>query len=179
MLVIFALLFSAVLYSKPQHDEYFLKAVFIMRINDYITWPNWKINNAKKSFKIGVLGKSRIIKTLESIYKDKKVFNKKVDIAKIPKNNYKKFIKELNILFIAIKNKNTIKSCVKLAKKYNILLIGDSPNFAKLGIHINFYIKNNRLRFEINRASLLQSNLSVSSVLLSLAKLVNSGDIVE
>jgi hypothetical protein len=52
------------------------------------------------------------------------------------------------------------------------LIVAHARDFAKLGAMINFYLDDERLRFEINPAALKRENLQAGSQLLNLAKLV-------
>lgn len=58
------------------------------------------------------------------------------------------------------------------ADKEHVLLIGEGPEMAGLGVHIGFFSDMNRLRLEVNRKSLEASGLKVSFRLLEVAKIV-------
>ncbi len=167
--LLISLLFSS---TQSEEEEYSLKAQFIRKINNYIEWPNTKSNNQlSKYFNIGIIGETPIFKSLKQIYKNQKLLNKDIKIKKV---KYYKDLQSFDMVFVSEKNKDEILKIVNISKKYKILLIGDTKNFAQYGIHINFYIKNEKIRFQINRNSLLDSGLSASSFLLSLAKIVNT-----
>ena len=50
--------------------------------------------------------------------------------------------------------------------------MGEEPGFAERGGTINFFLEENRIRFEINTEVAKQDQLKISSKLLSLAKIV-------
>ena len=52
------------------------------------------------------------------------------------------------------------------------MTMGDVSGFAQHGVMINFYMEHNKVRFEINEDRVKDSNLSVSSQLLKLARIV-------
>ncbi len=175
LLVVVSVFFSQLLNSASQYDEYTLKAVYIKKFNNYIDWPKEKLKCKKINyFTIGIIGKTPIYEKLTALYKNQKVFNKKVRIIKIKKLKNNSKISSFNVIFIAIKNRKKIKKIVNFSKKNSILLISDSPHYCQYGIHINFYVEKNKIKFEINRNALIQSKLSTSSVLLSLAKIVHT-----
>ena len=53
-----------------------------------------------------------------------------------------------------------------------LLLVGEEPGFAEQGGTINFFLDENKIRFEINIETAKQDQLKISSKLLSLAKIV-------
>lgn len=55
----------------------------------------------------------------------------------------------------------------------NVLTVADTPGLGARGAAVNFYMSDDKLRFEINRESLKRSGLYVSSQLLKLATLVD------
>ncbi len=165
-----SILFSPPLMTDPQAHEFAMKALYIKKFNNYIEWPEWKINDQSKStFRIGIIGKNPIFGKLKYVFKETVLFQKKVSVEYANKpDEYSEF----NIIFISSGQLNQIPRLVEIAKKHCILLIGDTPGYAEAGVHINFFIRKTKLRFQINRKSLLRSKLSASSFLLSLAVLV-------
>jgi hypothetical protein len=77
-----------------------------------------------------------------------------------------------HILFISSYEKRHIQEILKSIKGLNILTIGDTDGFARKGIVINFYTEGQKIRFEINLDAAKRANLTISSRLLSLARIV-------
>ena len=55
---------------------------------------------------------------------------------------------------------------------FHLRLVGEEPGFADEGGTVNFFLEENRIRFEINTEVAKQDQLKISSKLLSLAKIV-------
>jgi hypothetical protein len=53
-----------------------------------------------------------------------------------------------------------------------VLVVGDGPQFAARGAHLNFYVEADRVRFEANVRAIRRDPVHVSSKLLRLARLV-------
>ena len=53
-----------------------------------------------------------------------------------------------------------------------MMLVGERDGFADDGAHINFYLLEERVKFEVNVDSVKRSGLEVSATLLKLAKIV-------
>jgi hypothetical protein len=55
----------------------------------------------------------------------------------------------------------------------SLLTIGDAPGFAGAGGMVGLYTEDGKMRFEINARSVQRSSLTISSQLMSLARIVN------
>ena len=69
--------------------------------------------------------------------------------------------------------KDNSPNIIAFSKDKPILTIGDYDKYAENGVLINFYIEDNKIRFEINETALSLSGLHSSYLLLNLAKIVN------
>ncbi len=80
-----------------------------------------------------------------------------------------------HILFISAAADAKVKAeaLAKLQSK-GILLVGEETGLVQQGAVVNFYVENNKVRFEINVETAKQQQLKVSSKLLSLAKIVGT-----
>jgi hypothetical protein len=65
-----------------------------------------------------------------------------------------------------------LEEIFRLVKGLPILTIGESPNFAHRGGIINFIVVDDKIRFEVNVEAAKQADISISSRLLALAKIV-------
>jgi hypothetical protein len=53
-----------------------------------------------------------------------------------------------------------------------VFLVGEEPSFIQQGGVANFFLEENRIRFEVNAEAAQHKQLKISSKLLSLAKIV-------
>jgi hypothetical protein len=74
-----------------------------------------------------------------------------------------------HIVFVSNSEKAIIDQIVSRATSSPVLTIGDTEGYFNSGIGINFIVKDNKIRFEINNSSIMKSGLKVSSELLDLA----------
>ena len=81
-------------------------------------------------------------------------------------------IKGCKILFIGNSETGRLDQILETAKGSIILTVGDTTGFARRGVMINFYLENNKLRFEINPQAASRAGLWISSNLLKIAKIV-------
>ncbi len=157
--------------ALSQSEEYMMKAVAFEKLSMFITWPaRSSENNASREFIIAVLGQNPFGNILEEVYKNGKINGKKVKI------NYISSIQKLtdcNILFIP---KIKISELQKVLDRLNgqpVLTVTDTEGFAQAGSFVNFYISENKLRFEINQKGMHDAGFSIDYRLLRVSKVLN------
>ncbi len=151
--------------AKPADREYTIKAGLIIKFLDFIEWPTGEIKkNNNPQYKLCILGKNRF-ENLFSHGKVKIILRVNVDDQEI---------KSCNIIFIAGENLLQLKRAIKELKNHPALIIGESENHGRLGADINLIKKQNKIKFEINRGSLKNKGLKISSYLLNLAIIVGN-----
>ena len=159
-----------------QTTEYKLKAVFLERFTRFIEWPDpdSRFTDTTKSFNISVIGENPFGSALDDLYSNTKIKNKKVKIIYISKISE---IDSCQILFISNSKEKSLDAILDYTKGKPILTVSDHDGFAEKGVIINFYIANNKIRFEINENSLIQSNLYMSYLLLNVANIVKGKEV--
>ncbi|MDK2977409.1 MAG: hypothetical protein PWP52_123 [Bacteroidales bacterium] len=158
------------LQGVSQASIYVLKAVYLEKFSRFITWPKESlIDNPDEPFIISVIGETPLTENLIQIYAIQKIKNKRVIIKNIHNLNE---IQGSHILFIAESEKKNIDQIIAITKQQPILTIGETKGFAEKGVLINFFEKDNKLRFEINETAVLKSPLQMSFYLLNSAKIV-------
>lgn len=168
--ILFSLLILFGLNTYAQTDEYAIKAAFIEKFTRFIDWPqSSNVNNNSKPIVVSVIGTNPFGKKLNEIYSTNKIKNKNVQIRYISKISE---IEGCDILFISTSKKNEILDLLAYTQDKPILTISDTEGYEDVGVIINFYLENNKIRFEINETALSQSGLKSSFMLLNLAKIV-------
>ncbi|MBE9469173.1 MAG: YfiR family protein [Bacteroidetes bacterium] len=168
IILLLYLLFANAL--QAQVSEYNHKAAFIERFTRFIEWPN---SIERDTFKLAVIGKTPLKATLSELFIDLKIKGHNVEL--IYTNNLNDLTK-VNLIFISKSEKKRINEILAFTDKYPILTIGDSKGFCDKGVHINMYVDDNYIRYEINQDAIEKSDLKVSSQLLSSAKIIKSND---
>lgn len=152
-----------------QHGEYEVKAAFLYNIARFVEWPQ-KVSPSSNatSFHMCVYGKNPFAGALEAI-KGKEIGGKKIIIQHI---NPLDHAQSCQMLFISASEQNDLKHVISGLSDHPVLTIGDTPGYARNGVIVNFYLEQNKVRFEINIQAAKQSGLKVSSKLLALAKII-------
>ena len=150
------------------YDANTLKAVWIFKFTHFIKWPD-QSNSAHNIFRIGVLKDEAFKEYLEEIYSEYSPYGNEVSIQDISSLDS---LNDIHILYIPDKQLKELDKIRTAAYDHSILLIGDSKGYAENGVHINFFIKDNKVRFEINESAMHDAGFFVSYKLLNIAKIV-------
>jgi hypothetical protein len=154
-----------------QSVEYHIKASLIEK---FIEYTEWEPNSINGDFVICILGESPFNGELEEIASNSKFKGKPVKI--IYSRNIDE-IKNVQLLFICSSEKKKCSDIVKKMENQNVLIVGDTPGFAQLGVHFNFYPKpNNTIHFEVNPAALKKARLKADLQLINIGKVINENN---
>ncbi|MCP4116301.1 MAG: YfiR family protein [Desulfobacteraceae bacterium] len=153
-------------------EEYLLKAVFLERFTRFVEWPlEAGLERAETPFVIGIISHNPFDSILETVYADQPIKGKTVEIR------YLETVEEINgchMLFIPETDGEILEKILAAIRDYPVLTISDSTGYGRRGVHINMYVEKKQVRFEINHKAARQSGLTISYLLLKVAKLVES-----
>jgi hypothetical protein len=137
-------------------------AVYIYNFTKFLDWPN----NDSEYFYISVLGKSNLVEPLNNIAEKEKVKGRKIVISELDNVSN---LKSNSILFLSAEEENKLHTILKKTSEKNILTVSNSEGFANKGVCINFFIADNKIKFEINRKAIEEAGIIPNTRLLSLA----------
>jgi len=169
----FLFLFLPLTYSHPLGNqatptkEENLKAVFIYNFTKYVFWSD---NDTSLTFNISIIGNSDIVVPLEEIANKRKVGDREINIYRLRDINS---MVPSHILFISKSESNRLSVILNQINQKNTLTISDSDGFARMGVAINFFISNGKVRFELNSKAIERAGIKVSSQLQRLAVIVD------
>jgi len=143
--------------------EYKLKALYISRLADFISWPQ-SIEN--QTFKICIDSDDEVAIQLKKI-KLADVLNRQVEIIAPPKGL---LLTQCHFLYIS---QGQVDSSLANAP---ILTLSSQAGFAEQGGMIEFYLEQSKVRMKVNLRALNQSSIKLSSKLLRLLKIVKQKD---
>ena len=165
---IFLLLLSY-LSVKAQYNENIIKAAYIERITRFVEWPVKDSIRSLDKFIIGVYDENDFYNTLKDVFKEKPIKEHQVKIIPIKSPEQ---INTCNICYISGRAISLISKFVDAANSSGVLLISGSTNFCKAGVHINFYLEDEKLKFEINEKSMKNAGFKVSYLLMQNSRIV-------
>lgn len=158
--------------SSATPSEYQVKAAFIYNFTKFIEWPGGAFTGESSPFVIGVVGKDPFGAELEKPL-DGKTMNGRAFVIK----RFKQVsdMQTCHILFVCGSEKDRLPKVMERVVKANTLVVGDMPQFVQRGGMVNFFVEDKRVRFEINPDSTERAGLKISAKMMSLAKVVKSG----
>jgi hypothetical protein len=164
--LILLFLSASTLKAQVREQEADLKAAFIYNFINYIDWDAGNTNN---DFIIGIVGPSNVTRSLIDFSKGKTAKNKKIIVRVF---NRPDDIENCQILFIPKDLPFPLHSILEKADR-GTLTISEESGFAEQGTAFNFYLKDDKLKFEANLKAIDGAGLKAGSQLLKLAKIVD------
>lgn len=149
-----------------QPNEYEVKAAFIHNIAKFVEWP--AASPFSGSARLCLLGRDPFGGAL-GVLQGKQIGRLSWEI--VPASS-RTTLKECRVLFIAASESGNLDRILGSIGNNSVLTIGDSPGYAEQGVIVNFYLEENKVRFEINREAAARARLGISSQLLKLARIV-------
>ena len=142
--------------------EYTIKAAYLYNFSRYVRWPDRSFREGDP-FVIGVLGTDPFGSNLERIAAAKNVDGRKISIRRFASLDK---MTTCHVLFVAASlDPKKQREAIRTLGSSPVLLVGETPGFAKAGGAINFYVEANRTRFEINLDAARRARLEISSKL--------------
>ena len=161
------LLFFLVISLYPATGQnYKMHSVFIYSFTRYVQWPE---AYNKGDFEILVLGDSPIIEELKTMAQAKKVGDRAIKVTKIAAPSE---IRKCNMLFLAAARSAQITEVMDKVNTQAILVVSEEAGLGAKGSDINFIVRDGKLAFELNQASVGRQGLKVSNELSRLAILL-------
>jgi hypothetical protein len=156
--------------SAEVNREYTIKAAYLYQFGRYVQWPSHAFPDSRTPLVIGVLGTDPFGAVLDDIARTKRVDQRPIVVRRFATMaDYA----PCHILFVAASTSPEQKAtAIKKAQNFAVLIVGEEPGFAEQGGIVNFFMDENRIRFEINPKAAGVDQLKISSKLLSLAKIV-------
>jgi hypothetical protein len=151
--------------SKPQ--EYEVKAVYLYNFGRFVQWPAASpLVTADDSFTICVLGRDPFGPVLDATLGGEAIDGRKL-VAKRITNT--RDATRCRIIFVSSSEAPRIKEILNSLEKSGALTVSDMPGFINNGGMIQFVLKDNKVRFEVNLIAADKAGLTISSQLLKVA----------
>lgn len=149
-------------------SEYEVKAAFLYNFSRFVEWPETAFPAKDASLNLCVFRSDPFDGALESL-EGKPVQGRPLHVLLLPALQQ---TSPCHVLFVPRGETRRARNLAETVAGQPILIVGETEGFARREGAINFVLRDNRVRFEINphRAP----NLHISSKLLQLATIVES-----
>jgi hypothetical protein len=152
--------------------EYQVKAAFLFNLAQFVTWPPRALGKPDQPFIIGVLGKDPFGRFLDETVKGEKVGTHPMVVRRY---GNAKDARNCQIVFISQSEKGRQASLLEDLKGRSVLTVGDFEGFAKGGGVVRFLTDKGKVRFRINLGAAKSAGLDISSRILRVAEIVETG----
>ena len=150
--------------------EYEVKAAFVFHFAQFVDWPDSAFSSSDAPICIGIIGTDPFGSLLDQIVQGETVHSRKFVVKRA--NNVED-LKNCHLLFISKTERGQIPQILNALGNAPVLTVSETEGFANQGGGINFYIADNKVRFEINPEAAKRRGLKISSKLLGLGTVVH------
>jgi hypothetical protein len=171
-LISLTLSFTAFTYDPPQKraasDKTEVKAVFLFNFAQFVEWPE-EVLPKDSTIVIGILGRDPFGAYLDETVRDEVVNGHPLKVERYPTLDR---VQNCHILFISASRSVRVDNVLKKVKGKPILTVSDATTFARQGGMIRFTNDHDKVKLTVNVKVARESNLSISSKLLSLSEII-------
>lgn len=157
--------------EESDNREYGIKAAFIYNFAKFVKWPE-TAGLPQDKLTLCVAGDDPFGAILDRLVEKSSSTGKQLVVKREPLPGEMALCQ---ILFVSRSEKNRLREILDRTQYLPILVVGDSPDFARMGAGINFFIAENKVRFQINKTAAERAGLRISSELLNLGTIVEGG----
>jgi hypothetical protein len=174
--------------TSAQYKEYEVKAAFMYNFLKFVNWPEKKMAEDGNQIIIGIIGDDPFGSATD-IFKGKTIENRILvvkrfedvrqlkEMSENDKNNRMEELKKCHLLFICSSEQKYVRDIIDIVGNHGVLTVGDTDNFIESGGIVNFFLEDNKIRFDINLDSADKAGLEMRSQLLRLARKVVKGGV--
>lgn len=157
--------------SRGQSKEYQVKAAFLFNFAQFVEWPADAYSSTNEPFCIGILGENPFGSVLDEMVQGEHIGVHSLSIVHTQKLDG---LGHCQMVFICKSEKKHLPEILSALKARPVLTVSELDGFARDGGGINFYLEDNKVRFEINAGAAKDDGLKISSQLLTLGRLVST-----
>jgi hypothetical protein len=146
-----------------------LKAVFVLNFARFVEWPPDALADPGVPFVIGIIGEDPFGANLDGIVANETVNGRSIVVRRF---HEVREISNCHILFINESERPRLSRILEFVSGKSILTVGDTDAFSASGGMVRFVVVQNKLKIRINPAAAKASHLTISSMLLRQAEIV-------
>ena len=150
-----------------------LMAAYVFNFAKFVEWPAELFPASNSAMNFCALGRSAAADEMDSAVRGQSVNGHPIKVRRLGSAEE---IADCHLVFLASSAGKQQQRLFQAAKGRPVLLIGESPGFARAGGTIGFITEKGKVLFEINLNMAEEAHLKISSKLLSLARIVSSAE---
>jgi hypothetical protein len=151
--------------AESEPLEYAVKAAYLSKFGLYVEWPNSAFTSPSSALSLCVAGEDPFGPALDKAAADQRIGGRAIVVRRLKTIGRDS---GCHILYVGGSDAPRAQLVMDAVRGSSVLTVSDARG-ADTGAIINFVIKDNRVRFDIDEEVAAQNRLSVSSKLLGLA----------
>jgi hypothetical protein len=151
--------------------EYLIKAAYLYNFALFVEWPADAFASQHAPLTIGIVGTDPFDVALDRTIQDKRVNGRPVVIKRL---QWHQDLRQSHILFVGASEEARMPEIAARLQGQPILLVGETPDFARHVGTIGFAIDDNKVKLEVNLEAAKRARLNISAKLLKVARIVRS-----
>ncbi len=159
--------------SNPPAPEYKIKAAYLLNFARFVEWPRSAFTDERSPIIIGIVGEDPFGEELEQTIKDSTVGGRAIGVRRFREIAE---IEGCHVLFISTSLDKQLKAVLRHLGSQPVATVGESERFAAGGGIFGFFIKENKVRFEVNVDAAKRAGLKISAKLLQVGTVVKDDD---
>jgi len=152
--------------SPISAHEYQVKAAYLYNFVRFVEWPTHN-GDPKAPIVIVVFGRDPFGPALDQAVWGKKVNGRPLKVRRI---SLFRDVLPAHLVFLSAQERRRAPELIKAVEGAGVLTVGEADEFLEQGGAVRFATEDNRVRFVINLEAVRSAGLSISSRLLSLAR---------
>ncbi len=155
--------------SADTSREYEIKAAFLYNFIQFIKWPGSAFPSPDAPFRIGVLGADPFGSALEETVRGETINGHRLEIVR---GFRLEDLQDCQLIFVCRSEGDQVDQILSQLDSRPVLTVSEIDDFARRGGDIDFYLRDEKVRFEINPQAARACGLAISSQLMALGKVV-------
>lgn len=152
-------------------DEYEVKAAMLLNLARFVETPRWKAGNARDALVIGVLASPQVVAQVQEVLTNRTLGTQPVVVQELQSLAG---AGKCAMVFVARSAPAQPQNVAALSKT-GIVTVGDAEGFAQDGGIIGMVVRDEHIALEINLRAAHDDGITISSRVLALATIVESG----
>lgn len=146
-----------------------VKGAFIFNFVQFTSWPDGTFPKADSPIIVGIVGTTSVSQVLDAIAAQKLVNGRRIELHQF---NSTDDLTACHVVILGPDMHDNADRIMRAIRSKEILTIADFDGFTDAGGIIQFFVEDNKERFEVNTLAAERAHLQLSSKLLKLAKVV-------
>jgi hypothetical protein len=152
--------------TQNEVSDFAVKAAYLSKFGGFIRWPDAAFSSETSPITICVIGDSPVASALEKVASGRQGGQRPIVARNIKTVSIDS---GCHILFTGDSDAARVAQILNTLRGSGVLTVTDLPKTAETPAVINFVIKENHVRFEIDEQAAFENGLAISSQLLGLA----------